>query len=86
MRLTQKHERMSLTQVFTGRKNGITFTISDMKYKNYKWYVLAEITKDKDNCYNSLWGGLEFDTQEEAVEWCENLTKEKLIELRNKYL
>ena len=86
MRLTETTERFSnYSPSFKGKKNGIRFDISLWEYGNKEWCVCAELVKDEDICYNTLWNGLSFKTLEAAVEWCENLKQDKLIELRENY-
>ena len=71
---------------WTGRKNGIKFEIKEKGIpftgNIIGYYILAKIVKDEDKALNSLWVLPKFKTLEETQEWCEKLTQDELIKLR----
>ena len=71
---------------WTGRKNGIKFEIKENFIAFTRdvdgYYVIANIVKNEMGSLNSLWVMPKFKTLEETQEWCEKLTQDELIKLR----
>lgn len=78
MKWTCKHEKFSILDTWTGRKNNIKFEINETYERDY--YVLADYTKE-DISWNSLWNKIRFDNLDKAKEFCENLKIEDIKEL-----
>lgn len=79
MRWACKHERFSILNTWTGRKNNIKFEINETSEGDY--YILANCVKE-DITWNSLWNKIRFDNLDEAKEFCEKLNIE-LLKLLN---
>ena len=75
MRWTCRHEKFSILDTWTGRKNNIKFKINETYEGDY--YILADCTKE-DIYWNSLWSKIRFDKLDKAKEFCEKLDIESL--------
>lgn len=79
MKWTCKHEKFSILDTWTGRKNNIKFEINETHEGDY--YILAICVKE-DMAWNSLWNKIRFDNLDKAKEFCEKLDIE-LLKLLN---
>lgn len=79
---------------WNGRHNNIKFEIAE-SYEGYSctdllgYYAIVNSVKNEDIAFNTLWIGDKFktfNTLEEAQDWCEKLTIDNLIQLREKGL